>query len=348
MNAGIAGKLIAKFIDKRWPDDKQVIYDVLRLACNKAWKEGKFLGMTQELFVPVQKDHQGQSFIIAPTTHPVLLAMNGLELKTPIRNEYFMFHRNGYGDIRSSAACQWNTDVYDLGYTPVLDKNNIISDGVRIGVRSLGLAGPDEYVVVSGSNHGSTVYTYQSSEALPNCCGCEVDPDGIDRINGIKISLKENQFTYINNVCFTDIQSITKTLTRNPIEVVVISKSGNATPVATLSPNQRASEYRKYLVPSQLCGRKALHGLFKIAKQEEITSDTDSILLRDEESIISLAIGIYNMYHTTNLEKGANYVLQGVSDLEKEKREERSPDEFGIQVDGLLTDDLSQSLQRFS
>ena len=340
--------MIAPFVDKRWPDDKLDIYQILRLACNKAWKEGKFLGMTSEMFVPVLTQTDGQKYIIAPSTYPVLLALNTEDLHVPIRNEYFIFHRNGYGDIKNRPGCSWNTDVYDLGEIPVLDKNNIIPSGVRLGVRALGVAGPDEFVNIVGSNHGIPVYSYESASLSNNCCGCTIDPDSIDTINGVRIKIKGNEFTYINNVCFTQIQSITKTATRTPIEVVAITSSGNAYPIATLMPNQRFSKYRKYLVPNHLCGRTSLHGLFKISQQEVIGSESDPLILNSDEAIISLAIGIHNLYYTTNTEKGASYVIQGISDLEKEKREERSPDEFVIQVDGIYTGDIPDAMQRFS
>jgi hypothetical protein len=348
MIAEIAGKLIAKFVEKQWPSDKEDVYEILRLAVNKAWQDGKWLGMTQELYVPVHKDRVEQSYIIAPYTHSILLALNGQHNSMRIRDEYFMFHRNGYGDIRDYPGCSWNTDVYDIGEVPYYDRNNInFADGVRIGVRALGPAGTNEKVYINGTfADGNEVFTYKKT-AYGDCCGCEAKTDSIDTINGIEINVTSG-FNYISNITFTSISSITKTLTRTPIEVIAIDNTNSAYSIARLLPNQRFSKYRKYLIPNDLCGRTCLHGLFKISQQDVITQPTDSIMISNEEALISLAKGVYNMYYKEQQEIGASFVLQGLSVLEKEKREEESPSEYPIQVDGIYDGDLTPSLKHYS
>ncbi len=112
-----------------------------------------------------------------------------------------------------------------------------------------------------------------------------------------------------------------------------------------MAPNHRFSKYRKYLVPDNLCGRKCLHALFKIGQQEEIISPSDTIMISNDEALISLAKGIHNIYYKEQQEVGANYIIQGISILEKERREEESPDEFPIQVDVMVYSDLPDSLR---
>ena len=342
MIAEQAGKLIAKFIEKQWPSDKEDIFDILKLAANKAWQEGKWLGMTAEFFVPVMEERDGTKYIIAPSTHPILLAINGMSLGLAIRDEYFIFHRNGYGDIRDGQGCKWNTDVYDLGRSPVFDKNNIIPSGVKIGVMPIGAPGANEKININGTyEDGSQVFTYKYS-GKQSCC--LVDKNSIDTVNGIELEIK-NGFNYIGNICFTNISSITKTITRTPIDVIAIDKNGNGYKIATLNPNQKHSIYRKYIVPNELCGKNVLHGLFKIGQQEDIVSMTDNIIIKNEEALISLAIGVHNMYYKQQIETGANFILQALSVLSKEKREESSPSEFPIQVDSVYMGDIPQSIQ---
>lgn len=348
MNAEIAGKLVAPFVDKQWPNDREDIWQIIRLGVNKARQDGKWLGMTSEFFVPVHKDALGQSYIMSPYSHPVLLALNGEKLGLSIRDQYFMFHRNGYGDVRDSPGCKWNTDVYDLGTVPYFDKNNInFSGGVRVGVRAIGQAGVGEKIHINGEYaDGNKIYSYSSS-TLGQCVGCSVSSDDIDTINGIELQISSS-FNYINNIRFSSITSITKTLTRTPVEVIIIDCDNNAYSIARLAPNQRFSKYRKYLVPNDLCGRTCLHGLFKIGEQDVIANLTDSIIISNEEALISLAKGIHHIYYKEQQDAGASFILQGLSILEKEKREEESPSEFPIQVDGIYDGDHSETLKHFS
>jgi hypothetical protein len=346
MIASIAAQIVAKFIEKRWPSDKEDIYEILRLGINKAWQEGKWLGMTAEMFVNVYKETSGQSYIISPQSHPVLLALNGTHAGgIPIRDEYFMFHRNGYGDIRDYPGCNWNQDVYSIGEVPYVNKNNInFSEGVRIGVRSLGIAGPNEKLYINGTyKDGERIFTYKKKD-YGNCCGCNTNTDEIDTVNGIEIPIT-NDFNYINNICFSSILSITKTQTRTPIEVIAIDSSNSAYVIARMLPAQRFSKYKKYLVPNNLCGRTTMHGLFKIAKQEYIKDDTDNIIIENDEALISLAMGAYNMYHKQQMELGAQYFLSGITVLDKEKKEESSPVESPIQVSGTYDGDLDTALK---
>lgn len=345
MNADYAGKLVAKFIDKQYPNDRDAIFEILRMGVNKAWQEGKWLGMTAEFFVSIKTDYNCQKYFIAPMSHPILLAINGLNQGISIRDKYFMFHRNGYGDIRNRDGCSWSQDVYDIGSVPIIDTDGLdFTAGVNVGVRALGLVGENEFVNINGTYlDGNRVYTYESSK-FGKSCGCEIKEEFVDVVNGIKLKIS-NDFNYISNIKFKDITSITKSLTKSPVEIIVIDAFNNGRMVARLEPNQRFSKYRKYLVPDELCGRTSLHALFKIGQQEEIVSPTDTIMISNDEALISLAKGIHNIYYKEQQEVGANYVLQGISILEKEKREEESPDEFPIQVDAYSYSDLPDALR---
>lgn len=346
MNAEIAGKLIAKFIDQQWPLDRDKIWEIIRIGINKAWQEGKWLGMTAEFDLHRFKEANGQSYIITPASHPILLAINGKSLGLPMRDQYFMFHRNGYGDIRNRAGCDWNQDVYDLGYSAYFDKDNIISSGVRIGVRSLGVAGPNESINISGTySDGNRVYTYHAS-TYGKTCGCSVNKEEVETVSGTRIPISQD-FNYITNICFTDIHSITKTATRTPVEIIAIDQSNKGHLIARMEPNQQFSKYRKYLVPPALCGLPTMHALTKISQQELITSNSDSLMISNQEALISLAKGIYLMYYKDQEERGAAFILQAISVLEKEKREESSPTESPVQVQGMYEGDLPKSLQYY-
>jgi len=340
MIAQVAGELVAEYIERRWPSDKEEVYKILRLGINKAWSEGKWSGMTKEMFVNVYKDEYGKNYIIGPDTHPILLALNVNGYPRTIRDNYFMFHKNGNGDVKNRPDCHWNEDVYDLGEMPYFNKDNIIfSEGVRIGVRATGKPGAGEKVYIAGSyDNGLQVVTYKKTDTA-KCCGCTVDTNTVDTVTGAEIEIGEG-FTYINNIIFNDITAISKTVTRTPIEIIAIDKNGNGSLISRMNPNQRFSSYRKYMVPTHLCGRTCLHGIFKISKQEKITSDTDNIIISNEEVLIGLAKSIHNIYNKEQQEIGASYFLQAISTLDKDKREEESPSESPLQVESIYGDDL--------
>lgn len=345
MNAGLAGEKIAKFIDRSWPNDKKEIFNILRLGINKAWQQGKWIGMTAEFEVKIQKDSFGQNYIIAPPTHPILLAINVDGKPRTLRDKYFMFHRNGDGHIRNRKGCKWNQQVYDLGAVPVFNKNNInFCKGVTIGVRSIGPAGPNEKIVISGSyEDGKKIYTYEAGN-FGKACGCESSEETVETVSGVSLDINQN-FNYISNIQFTDISNIYKTVTRSPIEVIALTDDGNGYSIARLEPNQRFSKYRKYLIPDDICNQESVHGLFKISQQEEIVSLSDPLMISNEEALICFSKGIHQMYYKDQTELGAQFILQGIAILEKEKQEEESPTSFGIQVECLGVDDLPNILR---
>lgn len=349
MIASVAGKLISKFVEKSWPNDKDEVYEILKLAVNKAWQEGKWYGMTAEYSVPVIHDRTGGSYVIAPKDYPTLLAISIDGQSENIRDNYFTFHRNGNGTINNE-RCTWQQNIVDHGRTPILNKHNINFEcGVMIGVRALGPIGKDEKVWVSGKNkEGKPALSYKnklvtSTSCSTSCATVSTGNTNVEIINGAEIKVIEG-FHYINNIKFFDISSIHKTITTSPIEVVSIDHNNNARVIAVLQPGEIESKYRKYLIPSNCPSH--VRGLFKIAQQENITSDTDVLIIDNEEAIISLAKGIYSMYYKENMESGAIQIINGISILEKVRREEESPTVFPLQVDPMNYMDLPAQLRK--
>lgn len=350
MKAEHAGKLVAPFINRQWPESKKDIYKILKLGVNKAWNEGKWLGMTQEGFVPVRTGEEGY-YIIGPYDHPILLAVNTDGMPRDIRSKHFMFHRNGNGDVRDSVGCRWNRDVYDLGESPIIDNEIInINDGVFVGVRAVGKPGPNEKVWINGNYKDSTkIYSYKTKEAGVDSCACTINKETIDTVTGIELDITD-KFNYICNIEFGAILSISKTNTRTPIEVIAFDKnSGKGQQIAYLHPSQRYSKYRKYLLPDDLCKNKScVHALFKVRQQEDIVSDQDEIIIQNEEALICLAMSIDMIYYKGMLNEGAGMFLQAISTLDKEKREEESPEVFPVQVQRVLEGDMPNIFNHIS
>lgn len=333
MRAETAAKLVAKFIGKDYERNRDEIFEILTMAVNKAWKEGKWFGMTREVFVPIRENSYKERYIIAPEQYPILLAINiNGKPGVDIRSKNFIFHHNGNGDIKDRNGCKWNTNVFDMGETPVLDESRInVNSPVRIGVRALGAPGENEKLFVKGSyGDGSKVFTYKNRE-YGSACACVKEKDEIETVSGVELSITSN-FNYISNIPFTSITSIEKTLTRTPIEVIAINEDSSAFVAARMEPGQRRTKYRKYIVPDKVCNETCIHGLFKIAPQQDISSPHDEVIINDPEILISLAMSIDMIYYKGDVEKGSAYFLQAISMLDKQKREEESPEEFPIQV----------------
>lgn len=346
MNAQIAGKRVARFIGRIWPDDKTDIYEILRLGLNKAWNEGKWFGQTREYIVPIRIGTFGK-YIVGPIDFPILLAVNLDTKPTDIRNNYFKFHKNGNGWVNSQQGCRWIRDVFDLGSFPTIEEINNNS-GLIIGVRALGVAGSNEKVWVNGSYGGAKVYTYKLSEGGIKTCACTVNATQVDRVNGIELDISSD-FNYICNIRFDDIVSIHKTITRTPIEVIGIDPTtGKGKLLARLEPNQTQSSYRRYQIPDHACTNSCVHGIFKIREQEEIVSDTDDLIIDNEEALISLCMAVDQIFYKQDVNSGASYFLQAIGTLDKNKAEKESPDIFPVQVQNLMHGDMPSIMNYLS
>ena len=153
----------------------------------------------------------------------------------------------------------------------------------------------------------------------------------------------EGRLAYNRNyIKFSYITSIIKTQTLSPVEVIVIDCDNHGHVIAELQPNQRFSKYRKYLAPRMVCGHKSIHGIFKIAQQEIISSPTDKLIISNEEALVSLCKGVFNLYYKEQVELGDVYLKLGIQVLEDEKREEESPSESPIQVSHLQSEDIPE------
>lgn len=347
MNAATAGKLIAPYIGRSWPTDRRVIFQNLKLAVNKSWNEGKYDGQTKEYEVPIYSSCDG-NFIVGPYSHNVLLAINIDFKPKTIRSNEFKFHKNGNGFIQNRQGCRWIQDVYDLGEFPTMQK---ITDNFQfiVGVRSLGMASPDEKIWIDGVySNSDRIYTYKKKEAGIETCGCVSKQSTVETVSGIELDIS-HAFNYINNIKFGDIASIHKTITRCPVEVMIIDPAtGNGIVVARLQPNQTVSKYRRYMVPDSVCKNSCAYGLFKIREQEDIVSDTDTIIIDNEEALISLAMSIDYTYEKKNPQEGALYFLQAISILDKNKMQKSSPDEFPIQIRPMHEGDMPSILNYLS
>jgi hypothetical protein len=241
----------------------------------------------------------------------------------------------------------------DCGQQPVIEQPNIKLRGpVTIGFRSLSGESQTAEININGATTlgASKLITYQAiQQASSKVCGCQqiaaADEIKTDTIYGAAFRISKD-FTYIDNLCFESIESINKSITNGPVEVVAIHKDGTGYLLARLEAHETTSRYRKYLVPNGCNCKQTIHGSFKISQQENIVYGSQPLIIENEEAIISLAMGIYKQYYTNELNEAKFFISEGLSALDKEKREEDSPNVFPVQIDGIHAYDIPDVISR--
>lgn len=350
MTAREAAELVAPFVNSSYPGGKEYIYSMIELGMSKAWKEGKWLGMTKEVFAKILKDCDGNSYINSPKGYSALLGIN-LDCKPrTFRSDHFMFHRNGYGDIKDHKdSCKWNEDVYDNGiHSTEIEFEKEFPNGAIIGARSLSNTGREERVFIGGDSNGRKVISFDKENNIyfDNCrCISVNDPDQARTIMGVEIPISRD-FSYINNVEFSSIEFIRKSITQGPIEIVAFDPDTNeGKQISLMYPWETESKYHRYILPYTT--QTTAHCLFKIEDQQKIVAENQPLIINEKEAIISLVMGIYFIYHKENIEMGNAYVLQGINALEKQKREEETEDTFPIQVVNMGASDTPDIFKRY-
>ena len=354
MNAEQAAQYIAPFIKSSWPKDKDKLFNILSLIHSRAWKEGKWYGMTMEATVPVSEDRT----LITPPGYNVLLKVNLDSKPTPIRDKYFQFHRNGTGSIEECCGSNWCGDVHDLGPEPVLfqpskDPSCVCKDQdapcVQLAFKSVGCEDDDSEITVTGFyprdyKPGQTqeycpqerIYTYEreTTPGKTEICGCRKDTPpktGKKPKNGATVKLTEE--LSLLNLYWGEIESIKKTKTRNPIEVYAVYGDNKVRLIARLEPWQTEARYRRYKVPDT-CKTPCVHGLFKISQPERILDESQSMLISDDEALLLLAKGLHMTYYESDDENGERYIIRGIKALDDQLKEQMSSADVPIQVSG--------------
>lgn len=350
MNAEQGFQLVADFIEAD-ESSRAKVWRVIQLACNHAWGKGKWWGMTADFWCKIFLESKpgGKPYIVSPPGYDACLGINTDGKPRILRDDYFMFHKNGPGDIQGHDYCQWNRDVYDVGNVPIIHDINIYeNEGVMVGVRSLGSPGEDEYVTIQGDTvdgNLSISYELQQKDSC-NCLQASTDENesAVRTVQGLRIKVT-NKFEYIDNVLLKSITSITKSFTRCPIEVIFINSKGEGFITARLNPWDTESQYRKYYVPQGCQG--SVHGLFKIAKQPQIIDGSQPLIISNDEALLALCKGIHLKYYKEQFAAGAELLQSGIISLEEEMREKQSPIESPIQVVGMYSGEDIPDIMRY-
>ena len=345
MTANDICELTADIIGMSYPSDKKKMFFLCRMANHEIWKQGKWHGMIKEFFVNTRTDQNGNKFIVTPNGYNVLLGVNIDAKPNRINNHWFQFHRNGNGSVTKENGWNYTTAVMDMGLGAVIEqprKRNEISldtkDPVYLAVRSRGCESVDATLTISGENGiGDLHYSFPSTvnnpvvRSLANPLQTTVE--SIEPTYGIEYKLT-NKFSLYENVSWSQINSIHKSVTNNPVDIYAVHDSGESYLIATLAPHQRQSSYRSYMIPKEACGdTSCVHAMFKISEPEGIEFPTQNMIVDNVTALIDMIMGMDYKYFKKDLNAGAAYILSSVKALEDSTRENMSNHQSSIQVD---------------
>ena len=337
--------MTADIIGMSYPNDKKKMFFLCQMANQEIWKQGKWHGMIKEFFVNTREDQNGYKFIITPNGYDVLLGVNLDSNPSRITNNWFQFHRNGNGSTTKEKGWNFTESVMDMGVFPVIEqprKRNEISvesnDPVYLAVRSRGCESDDVKLTISGENGiGDLHYSFPSTvnnplvRSLANPEQTKVEK--IEPTYGIEYKLT-NKFSLYENVSWSNITSIHKDVTNNPVDIYAVHDSGESYLVATLAPHQKQSSYRRYMLPKELCGNsQCVHAMFKVSEPDNIEFGTQRMITENVTALIDMMIGMDYKYFKKDLNAGALYILSSVKALEDSTRENMSNHQSSIQVD---------------
>lgn len=347
MNAEQICKMTADIIGMSYPSDKDKMFFLCRMANHEIWKQGRWHGMIKEFYVNTRLDSDGNRFITSPNGYNILLGVNLDSRPTRITNHWFQFHRNGNGSVSKGSGWNFTGSVMDMGKSPVIEQpryRSLIESGkqdpVYLLVRSRGQEDEKANVIISGENNGQTHYSYNNAaknnivRSLNNTNESQIIQ--VEPKYGVEFKLT-NKFLLCDNISWTHITSIQKTITNNPVDVYAVHDSGESYLIATLAPHQRETNYRNYMLPREQCKDfQCVHAMFKMSEPDGIEFPTQQMVTDNVTALIDMMMGMDLKYFKKDLNAASIYILSAVKALEDSTRENMSNHQTSIQVDDTI------------
>jgi hypothetical protein len=347
-----AGALIAPFIEKSWPNDKETIFNVLSLVNEEIWNSGLFPDSTKWAYVKV-----GQNGTITnPHGYSVLLGAKVGCDKFEVRDSYFMFHSNG--PLREpDESSSFSKNIQFLGAYPTLinpqnDFQFKCGDrGFNIGVSACNLP-PSRFpplTIISGLNlQGRPIYTYRFEDTRSDEVRIAEDdeitnysPDDVDfesgLIEGVQFPITSNIIKF-SNVAFSDVYNIVKQPTLTDVDYWLVDEATcKATKIATLGPFQTRSAYNIYRIDNKCINSNCAFALFKREKPDPIINDSQFILTNNQNALISMAKGIHSMYYKEDINVGTAFITKALRDIGRELTQANPAASSKIQVEDMAS-----------
>lgn len=343
---GLIADQIASSIGLCWPNDESRIFENLTHVQNEIWKSGKFFGSTKFFDCKVLPNNQ----IITPHGYGIMLGIDINGKPKEMKDEFFLFHKNGPGDInRFRGECEnFNDDIYYLGNSPVLiqptDEScrqfRLDCEPKKIIVRcECANDPPYKRTVISGLGvDGKPIYTYKATDPSTEqetVCQCTsnnpVELQAVQAVQGVEYQI--SSYSLAANILFSKIDNIIKEVTSVPVEYWMVDQNGIGTLIARLEPWQILSNYQIYQIPKKCLRMRSVLGLFKRNKPEPVIDENQIFISSDIEAIKSLAIGIDYKYTKKNIPASLPFFQDAGSQLSAELKENRTGATQTLQVE---------------
>jgi len=330
-------KLVAQYIGKSYPNDRETIFQILDLAQQKIWESGKFYGSTKWAYVKTRNDNT----IITPHGYNILLGLNINFKPQIIRDNYFMFHQNGPAEVNAFGS-NFTKNVQDLGEFPVIGMHENICTPCEgnecqefyIGAKVLGECNDFPKTRIYGTSpNGKNIYSYTKGEKKEECvCYDKEDVEIWDAIEGVELTL--SNILRVSKIPFGSITGITKEPSESVVEYYKIDKRNKGELIASLDPFQIVSKYKAYTIPNTCIKQKCVFGLFKRSKPETVINENQRFITDNKVAIIAMAKAMDYYFNRNDIVNGEAFERRSLLSLSNEVKEESSNYVSPIQVVG--------------
>lgn len=333
INAKTAGELIAGYVEKSWPNDREEIFRILDLVQEVIWESGFFEGSTKWATVKVNPDKT----IVTPRGYQILVGAKYGCSKMDIKDVYFTLHENG-PLTEPEESESFSRNIQFLGSYPTLinhiEDSKICKGGYRLGVISKCLppsSTPPLTVVSAHDKQGKRIYTYRFDQSE--------EPEFVDEgdFGGHgpnEVSLQEgilegvvypvtNKLIKYSNVIVSDIYNIQKDPSLSRVDYYLFDEADDGCKsrgilIASLDPFETVSKYNIYKIVDRCITKDRMYGLFKRNKPETLVNDSQLILTDNKRGLIALAKGVQYKYSKDDHSQGNAFLADGLDAISKE------------------------------
>lgn len=320
-------------------NNKEKVFLYLTMAQNRAWREGSYKGFLRDFDVKTYTDN-GRRFIKTPHGYNVLMGININSKPIIIRDSYFQYHHNGRASLTCDGMFPINDETMYFRESPTIINHSLLAQDKRfkIAVASTTIEKDDAEILISGLDYnGNPVYSYSDKEDEYLSFEEYQEHENEKNVDiGVRVNLGTS-LKIIENVRWSSITSITKSVTNGVVSVYIIDDCDKIKEVARIEPHQKVSKYRIYQIPEEIeckCS-KDVHCLFKISEPDPIVSENQRLIIDDIESIVTLVKSFDNTFDKDELEKGELMLNKGMLGLNSDNERSKPPTIKPIQFIGL-------------
>ena len=328
-----AARDIAADVDLR-PESKEIKRLILD-AERAAWQSGKWWGMYREFFI-----NAVDNYLTLPSEVGTIIGININNCPAVVASRWFQFHQNGPGTLdeckQNNPNCMWTDRVVDMGEVAVFRDPQF----EPVAVVSAGCEEPGTNITVSG--HGEDcepVYNFikKNNDALipaaNTLCRVKERKDEIVTRYGEDIEVRHDQVT-VSQTFWTSIVRIEKPVTRTPVEIYLVKKDGNMDLVARMAPHETSSCLRRYRLPDQCSGCRAVHVVAKVAEPQDISGGNQPLITPSFDALKNLVISADFAYRKRDLQQAEAYRSRAIRSLDEHLTEKRGDTVGSLQVVG--------------